>query len=151
MTQEQLRMQMLAGIIIEGQYKAKLNENKLSKEELFQQLISLASSGELTSSEIYDIHKQLLSVLRKLVANKRTPEQRKASAAKAKITKERKAKEEAAKEEVIKILGLEDDPASRFALFMDMHRDHELQKRYNDEMKRILKVDKFPFPYDGEK
>jgi hypothetical protein len=26
MTQEQLRMQMLAGIITEGQYKAKLNE-----------------------------------------------------------------------------------------------------------------------------
>jgi len=28
MTQEQLRMQMLAGIITEGQYKAKLNKNK---------------------------------------------------------------------------------------------------------------------------
>jgi hypothetical protein len=28
MTQEQLRMQMLAGIITEGQYKAKLNENQ---------------------------------------------------------------------------------------------------------------------------
>ena len=28
MTQEQLRMQMLAGIITEGQYKAILNENK---------------------------------------------------------------------------------------------------------------------------
>jgi hypothetical protein len=27
MTQEQLRMQMLAGIITEGQYKAMLNEN----------------------------------------------------------------------------------------------------------------------------
>jgi hypothetical protein len=27
MTQEQLRMQMLAGIITEGEYKAKLNEN----------------------------------------------------------------------------------------------------------------------------
>jgi hypothetical protein len=30
MTQEQLRMQMLAGIITEGQYKAILNENTLS-------------------------------------------------------------------------------------------------------------------------
>jgi beta-glucosidase/6-phospho-beta-glucosidase/beta-galactosidase len=28
MTQEQLRMQMLAGIITEGEYKAKLNENE---------------------------------------------------------------------------------------------------------------------------
>jgi hypothetical protein len=28
MTQEQLRMQMLAGIITEGQYKAKLNEQE---------------------------------------------------------------------------------------------------------------------------
>ena len=28
MTQEQLRMQMLAGIITEGQYKSKLNENE---------------------------------------------------------------------------------------------------------------------------
>jgi hypothetical protein len=30
MTQEQLRMQMLAGIITEGQYKSKLNENEVS-------------------------------------------------------------------------------------------------------------------------
>jgi hypothetical protein len=30
MTQEQLRMQMLAGIITESQYKKKLNENMLS-------------------------------------------------------------------------------------------------------------------------
>ena len=35
MTKEQLRMQMLAGIITEGQYKAKLNEN-ITAEELFQ-------------------------------------------------------------------------------------------------------------------
>ena len=28
MTQEQLRMQMLSGIITEGEYKAKLNENE---------------------------------------------------------------------------------------------------------------------------
>jgi len=31
MTQEQLRMQMLAGIITEGQYKVKLNENESAK------------------------------------------------------------------------------------------------------------------------
>jgi hypothetical protein len=31
MTQEQLRMQMLAGIITEGQYKAKLNEDESAK------------------------------------------------------------------------------------------------------------------------
>lgn len=31
MTQEQLRMQMLAGIITEGQYKEKLNEIKINK------------------------------------------------------------------------------------------------------------------------
>ena len=30
MTQEQLRMQMLAGIITEGQYKAKLNEDDIN-------------------------------------------------------------------------------------------------------------------------
>jgi hypothetical protein len=35
MTQEQLRMQMLAGIITEGEYKIKLNENRTAK-ELFQ-------------------------------------------------------------------------------------------------------------------
>jgi hypothetical protein len=33
MTQEQLRMQMLAGIITEGQYKAKLNENTLKRNQ----------------------------------------------------------------------------------------------------------------------
>jgi hypothetical protein len=32
MTQEQLRMQMLAGIITEGQYKAKLNENDFTED-----------------------------------------------------------------------------------------------------------------------
>ena len=41
MTQEQLRMQMLAGIITEGQYKAKLNENQAisftsDQEEIYQ-------------------------------------------------------------------------------------------------------------------
>jgi hypothetical protein len=35
MNKEQLRMQMLAGIITEGEYKAKLNENRTA-EELFQ-------------------------------------------------------------------------------------------------------------------
>jgi hypothetical protein len=35
MTQEQLRMQMLAGIITESQYKKMLNEN-ITAEELFQ-------------------------------------------------------------------------------------------------------------------
>jgi Tat protein secretion system quality control protein TatD with DNase activity len=47
MTQEQLRMQMLAGIITEGQYKAKLNEEegtdilsflKSNKQELLSKL-----------------------------------------------------------------------------------------------------------------
>jgi hypothetical protein len=35
MNKEQLRMQMLAGVITEGEYKAKLNENRTA-EELFQ-------------------------------------------------------------------------------------------------------------------
>ena len=35
MNKETLRMQMLAGIITESQYKAKLNENRTAK-ELFQ-------------------------------------------------------------------------------------------------------------------
>ena len=35
MTQEQLRMQMLAGIITEGQYKEILNEDKSSKIKTF--------------------------------------------------------------------------------------------------------------------
>jgi hypothetical protein len=35
MKKEQLRMQMLAGIITEGEYKAKLNKNRTA-EELFQ-------------------------------------------------------------------------------------------------------------------
>ena len=40
MTQEQLRMQMLAGIITEGQYKAKLNEAEdLSSPEAFQEFM----------------------------------------------------------------------------------------------------------------
>ena len=40
MTQEQLRMQMLAGIITEGQYKVKLNEAEEGILELIQKYVS---------------------------------------------------------------------------------------------------------------
>jgi len=47
MTKELLRMQMLAGIITEGQYKAKLNEEEdLSPEQAVQKAISLAPKLE---------------------------------------------------------------------------------------------------------
>ncbi len=39
MTQEQLRMQMLAGIITESQYKAKLDENNLITDRVIQDFI----------------------------------------------------------------------------------------------------------------
>jgi hypothetical protein len=44
MTQEQLRMQMLAGIITEGQYKAKLNE-EMGKEDKIQQWVDTNAGG----------------------------------------------------------------------------------------------------------
>lgn len=47
MNKESLRMQMLAGIITEGQYKAKLNEEEnLSPEQAVQKAISLAPKLE---------------------------------------------------------------------------------------------------------
>ena len=50
MTQEQLRMQMLAGIITEGQYKTMLNENKFeiigSDADELLDVISFINGGE---------------------------------------------------------------------------------------------------------
>jgi hypothetical protein len=46
MTQEQLRMQMLAGIITEGQYKAKLNEAN-------EDLIILKNLTDKRHNELY--------------------------------------------------------------------------------------------------
>jgi hypothetical protein len=43
MTQEQLRMQMLAGIITEGQYKAKLNEDEYNESQAEARLEKLAN------------------------------------------------------------------------------------------------------------
>ena len=53
MTQEQLRMQMLAGIITEGQYKAMLNESKFkiigSNADKLLDAISFINGGEKKS------------------------------------------------------------------------------------------------------
>jgi hypothetical protein len=50
MNKELLRMQMLAGVITEGQYKAKLNEEEnLSPEQAVQKAISLAPKLEKSS------------------------------------------------------------------------------------------------------
>ena len=61
MTQEQLRMQMLAGIITEGQYKTTLNEDKSSKIKTF--IIMNTDSDERESidqqKEIDDIQKMV--------------------------------------------------------------------------------------------
>ena len=48
MTQEQLRMQMLAGIITEGQYKAKLNEVTVGEfpQHLANELNKMIESGD---------------------------------------------------------------------------------------------------------
>jgi hypothetical protein len=54
MNKETLRMQMLAGIITEGQYKAKLNEemdSNMGKEELVNKIKNLGDFG-FTGDEI---------------------------------------------------------------------------------------------------
>jgi len=56
MTQEQLRMQMLAGIITEGQYKEKLNEN----EELSIYLVSAEDDPEHSVYALFDNNQNLI-------------------------------------------------------------------------------------------
>jgi hypothetical protein len=51
MTQEQLRMQMLAGIITESQYKAILNENE--KDEYYKQLRKNSPDGRINMDQIF--------------------------------------------------------------------------------------------------
>jgi hypothetical protein len=56
MTQEQLRMQMLAGIITEGQYKEMLNEN----EELSIYLVSAEDDPEHSVYALFDNNQNLI-------------------------------------------------------------------------------------------
>lgn len=115
-----------------------LNEQPSSKEALIQQLITLAQSGELDTDEINDINYQLKSARRKMFASKITPDQRKASAEKSAATKTRNAELELATNQVFKILGVEKDYPTQFALSLNIHRDKELQKRFNNELQNIL-------------
>jgi hypothetical protein len=57
MSKENLRMQMLAGIITEGQYKAKLNENENESAEL-KRLVDMlkAELGEGVTVEYYEAY-----------------------------------------------------------------------------------------------
>jgi hypothetical protein len=71
MTQEQLRMQMLAGIITEGQYKAKLNENEENiadflnqhKDETFENILKPVFEnvleGQIENISLFDKYKTL--------------------------------------------------------------------------------------------
>jgi hypothetical protein len=56
MKQEQLRMQMLAGIITEGQYKEMLNEN----EELSIYLVSAEDDPEHSVYALFDNNQNLI-------------------------------------------------------------------------------------------
>lgn len=116
----------------------KLTEQSLSKEELIQQLVALSQTGGLDADEINDINYQLKSARKKMFTSKITPDQRKAASEKGAITKASNAALDAAKEQVYKMLGVENDTSSRFALSIGMHRDEELQKRFDDEVKKIL-------------
>jgi hypothetical protein len=67
MTQEQLRMQMLAGIITEGQYKVKLNEAEEGILELIQKYVSFHYTadqgyGVVDGDEIDPITKKAIPV-----------------------------------------------------------------------------------------
>jgi hypothetical protein len=60
MTQEQLRMQMLAGIITEGQYKEKLNEGKKKKDkkESLRQQTNAVSDVRILKGLLSDIQQK---------------------------------------------------------------------------------------------
>jgi polyhydroxyalkanoate synthesis regulator phasin len=79
MTQEQLRMQMLAGIITEGQYKSMLNEG-LSRDQIIQALEDLIETGELTGAEVRVMMDDLKAYHRAWVNRQRSPEKRSESA-----------------------------------------------------------------------
>jgi hypothetical protein len=60
MNKEQLRMQMLAGIITEGQYKAKLNEDEIMVDSnmlksYIDEMISLADDMEYTPEMVKEL------------------------------------------------------------------------------------------------
>jgi hypothetical protein len=57
MTHEQLRMQMLAGVITEGQYKAKLQENKKKKslkESMIGGIVGIGAINQIPPREKTD-------------------------------------------------------------------------------------------------
>jgi hypothetical protein len=60
MTQEQLRMQMLAGIITEGEYKAKLNEDEYNDSQAEARLAELANKVFQEVSNYKDLTPELI-------------------------------------------------------------------------------------------
>ena len=60
MTQEQLRMQMLAGIITEGEYKAKLNEDEYNDSQANARLAELANKVFQEVSNYKDLTPELI-------------------------------------------------------------------------------------------
>jgi hypothetical protein len=118
--------------------EGKLLKENSNKEELIQQLVSLSASGELNADEINNINFQLKSARRKMFTNQITPDQRKATATKGAATKLKNAELDAAQEQVYKMLGIEKNLPAQFALDIGSHRDPELQKRFDDEVKKIL-------------
>ena len=79
MKKETLRMQMLAGIITEGQYKTQLNE-ELSRDQIVQALEDLIEKGELTGAEVRVMMDDLKAYHRAWVNRQRSPEKRSESA-----------------------------------------------------------------------
>jgi hypothetical protein len=113
MNKETLRMQMLAGLITESEYKTMLNEDKTiiyntqsksqlineSFEDLIQQLKSMAEKGEISNDEIKNIERELMSSRRKgqLNTRKSSPdysEKKAASKSQAAITRDQNKKSE---------------------------------------------------------
>lgn len=112
----------------------------MSPEEMIQQLIAMAEKGEFDNDQIRDLGQQLTSARRRYFTAQRSPESKKAAYEKTKITKLLKKIHDIIKKEALKKVGIEPDtnPPAQFALFIGMHRDDELQDRFNDEYNKLF-------------
>ena len=118
--------------------KESLKEDNSSKyQDALNQLLDLASNGEIDNKDIENISTQLLSARRKMFASRKSPEQRAASAEKGKLTKELRKIRDKANSEAANQLGIKDN-TTKFALNINMYKGEKTQKKFNSIVKDLI-------------
>ena len=113
------------------------NERNTEFDELASKLIGMAAAGTINNNDIDQLVNDMKSARRKMFAARKSPEQRAASAAKAVQTKKTRKIKEEAENLAMKALGIT-DTSTQLALMWGMHRDKQLQAKYDAKLDQIF-------------